>query len=248
MNLTRGKFRVRGDTIEVHPAYEETAVRIELFGDEIEQITVVDPLTGERLAALDELAHLPRHPLRRRRGADAAGDRPHRGRAAGAAGLLRARGQAARGPAAAHAHAVRPRDDAGGRLLQRHRELLGADRRPGPGRGAQHAARLLPRRLPARHRRVPRHRPPAPRPVRGRPHPQGDAHRPRLPAAVGGRQPAAALRRVRRAGQPGRLPVGHARRPTSSRSPPRWSSRSCGPPGWSTPRSSSSRPRARSTT
>jgi excinuclease ABC subunit B len=41
MNLVRGKFRVRGDTIEVHPAYDETAVRIELFGDEVEQITVV---------------------------------------------------------------------------------------------------------------------------------------------------------------------------------------------------------------
>ena len=39
MNLVRGKFRVRGDTIEVHPAYDETAVRIELFGDEIERIT-----------------------------------------------------------------------------------------------------------------------------------------------------------------------------------------------------------------
>ncbi|MGH9119801.1 MAG: excinuclease ABC subunit UvrB [Acidimicrobiales bacterium] len=59
MNLTRGRFRVRGDTIEVHPAYEETAVRIELFGDEIEQVTVVDPLTGERLASLDELHIFP---------------------------------------------------------------------------------------------------------------------------------------------------------------------------------------------
>ena len=49
MNLVRGKFRVRGDTIEVHPAYEETAVRIELFGDEIERIQVVDPLTGEQV-------------------------------------------------------------------------------------------------------------------------------------------------------------------------------------------------------
>src|SRR5262245_26202546 len=44
MNLTRGKFRVRGDTIEVHPAYDETALRIELFGDEIEQMLVIDPL------------------------------------------------------------------------------------------------------------------------------------------------------------------------------------------------------------
>ncbi|MFQ5558833.1 MAG: DEAD/DEAH box helicase family protein, partial [Acidimicrobiales bacterium] len=45
MNLVRGKFRVRGDTIEIHPAYEEAAVRVEMFGDEIEQISVVDPLT-----------------------------------------------------------------------------------------------------------------------------------------------------------------------------------------------------------
>ena len=59
MNLVRGKFRVRGDTIEVHPAYDETAVRIELFGDEVEQITVVDPLTGERVETLDELIIFP---------------------------------------------------------------------------------------------------------------------------------------------------------------------------------------------
>ena len=59
MNLVRGKFRVRGDTIEIHPAYDETAVRVELFGDEVEQITVVDPLTGERLDTLDELVVFP---------------------------------------------------------------------------------------------------------------------------------------------------------------------------------------------
>ena len=59
MNLVRGKFRVRGDTIEVHPAYEETAVRIELFGDEIERIQVVDPLTGEQVTVLDELVVFP---------------------------------------------------------------------------------------------------------------------------------------------------------------------------------------------
>ena len=75
MNLVRGKFRVRGDTIEVHPAYEEIAVRIELFGDEIERITQVDPLTGERLDELDDLRRLPGHPLRHRRGAAQAGHR-----------------------------------------------------------------------------------------------------------------------------------------------------------------------------
>ena len=59
VNLVRGKFRVRGDTIEIHPAYEETAVRIELFGDDVERIVVVDPLTGERVHELDELIVFP---------------------------------------------------------------------------------------------------------------------------------------------------------------------------------------------
>jgi excinuclease ABC subunit B len=59
VNLTRGKFRVRGDTIEVHPAYDETAVRIELFGDEIERILVVDPLTGEAVRTEREFVFLP---------------------------------------------------------------------------------------------------------------------------------------------------------------------------------------------
>ncbi len=58
-NLVRGRFRVRGDTIEVHPAYEETAVRIELFGDEVERITRFDALTGELLGELEELAVFP---------------------------------------------------------------------------------------------------------------------------------------------------------------------------------------------
>ncbi len=56
MNLVRAKFRVRGDTIEVHPAYDETVVRLEMFGDEIESITRIDPLTGERVATLDEVS------------------------------------------------------------------------------------------------------------------------------------------------------------------------------------------------
>jgi excinuclease ABC subunit B len=59
MNLVRGKFRVRGDTIEVHPAYEEFAVRIELFGDEVERISKVDTLTGEHLGDLDDVTIWP---------------------------------------------------------------------------------------------------------------------------------------------------------------------------------------------
>ncbi|MCD6519823.1 MAG: excinuclease ABC subunit UvrB [Anaerolineae bacterium] len=50
MELAPGKFRVRGDTLEVMPAYGETAYRIEFWGDEIERIVEVDPLTGEVLA------------------------------------------------------------------------------------------------------------------------------------------------------------------------------------------------------
>jgi excinuclease ABC subunit B len=59
LNLTRGRFRVRGDTLEVHPAYEEHAVRIEMFGDEVERIVVVDPLTGEQLDVVDEILVFP---------------------------------------------------------------------------------------------------------------------------------------------------------------------------------------------
>jgi excinuclease ABC subunit B len=50
-DLKRGTFRVRGDTLEIHPAYESFAYRVELFGDEIERITRIDPLTGEILLA-----------------------------------------------------------------------------------------------------------------------------------------------------------------------------------------------------
>src|SRR5438477_3185895 len=57
--FSRNKFRVRGDTIEVFPAYEERAVRIQLFGDEVERICSVDPLTGEIVEELDMLALFP---------------------------------------------------------------------------------------------------------------------------------------------------------------------------------------------
>lgn len=59
MTLIRGSFRVRGDTLEVYPAYEEIAVRIEFFGDEIDRIVDVDPLTGEILAERDSVGIYP---------------------------------------------------------------------------------------------------------------------------------------------------------------------------------------------
>ncbi len=57
--LTRGKFRIRGDTLEIQPAYEETALRIEFWGDEIDRIVEVDPLTGELLDQRDEVDIYP---------------------------------------------------------------------------------------------------------------------------------------------------------------------------------------------
>ena len=59
IELGRGNFRVRGDTIEIQPAYDETVTRIEMFGDTVERITVVDQLTGETIQVLNEVLIFP---------------------------------------------------------------------------------------------------------------------------------------------------------------------------------------------
>jgi excinuclease ABC subunit B len=59
IDFTRGRFRIRGDTLEIQPAYEEVAVRVEFFGDEIERIMEVDPLTGELLAERESIDIYP---------------------------------------------------------------------------------------------------------------------------------------------------------------------------------------------
>ena len=59
MAFTRGTFRVRGDTIEIIPVYEELAVRIEMFGDEIERLMTLHPLTGEVISEDEELYVFP---------------------------------------------------------------------------------------------------------------------------------------------------------------------------------------------
>jgi excinuclease ABC subunit B len=59
MTLGRGKFRVRGDTIEVHPSYEETVLRIEMFGDTVDRLTMIDPLTGETLSDMPRTQVFP---------------------------------------------------------------------------------------------------------------------------------------------------------------------------------------------
>src|SRR5438477_3093737 len=59
LSFTRGTFRVRGDTIEIIPVYEELAVRIEMFGDDIERLMTLHPLTGEVISEDDELYVFP---------------------------------------------------------------------------------------------------------------------------------------------------------------------------------------------
>ena len=139
---------------------------------------------------------------------------------------------------AADAHDLRRRDDAPGRLLLRHRELLAAHRRPRRRLGAALPARLLPRGLPAGHRRVARDRPADRRHVRGRHVPQAGPGRPRLPAAQRHGQPAAAAGRSSSTGSARPSTCRRRRGPTSW--PRGRGGRADHParPGWSTPRSS----------
>ncbi len=59
IKFERGVFRVHGDVIEVFPAYEEFAYRIELFGDEIDRLSIIDPLTGDRIEELEDISIYP---------------------------------------------------------------------------------------------------------------------------------------------------------------------------------------------
>ena len=113
--FARNKFRVRGDTIEVFPAYEERAVRIQLFGDEVERIASVDPLTGEIVEELDTLvlfpaSHYVTDDERLKQAIEGI-----EAELAERLAWLEEQQQAARGAAAAHAHHLRPRDAARGR-------------------------------------------------------------------------------------------------------------------------------------
>src|SRR5207249_5813662 len=59
IDFARGTFRVRGDVVEVWPASEEFAFRIELFGDEVEALAVINPVSGETIGAMDEVYIYP---------------------------------------------------------------------------------------------------------------------------------------------------------------------------------------------
>ena len=153
----RGTFRVRGDTVEVFPAYEENrAVRIEFFGDEVEALYEIDPLRGKVIRKLRSVAIYPGLALRHHRGPDGDRGQEHPRRARAAARAAAPRQQAARSAAPGAAHALRPGDAGRDGLLPGNRELLAPPDRPRAGRAAADAARLLPEELPAVRRRIPR--------------------------------------------------------------------------------------------
>ena len=203
--LGRGRFRVKGDVVEVQPANQETAYRISFFGDQVEGMTHFDPLTGEVLAKLDNLSIWPateyvtsqptveravdeiRHELEQQVAHFEAEEK-----------LL-------------EAHRIRQRTEYDLEMLKELGFCNGIENysRILEGRAAGdapvHAPRLLPERLRRLRRRVAPDGAADRRHVRGRPLAQADARRLRLPAALGARQPAAALRRVPAQGAAARL-------------------------------------------
>ncbi len=248
MNLVRGKFRVRGDTIELHPAYDETAVRIELFGDEVERIQVVDPLTGEKVTELEELIVFPAtHYV-------AGAERMQAAMVRIEAELQQQLAQFEKEGKLLEAQRLRMRTQYDLEMMAELGYCNGIENYSGPidGRAPGEAPYTLLDYFPddflvvldESHQAVPQ--------LHGQY--EGDRSRKstliehgfRLPSA--GRQPAPAVRGGHGPGRSGRVHVGHPRRASSSSTPRRSSSRSCARPAWSTPRSWSSPPRARSTT
>jgi len=189
----RGTFRVRGDTVEIFPAYEEQAVRIEMFGDEIEKISKVNPLTGETIANLTKAAVYPaKHFVTTRPTLEKA------------VALIRAE-LAERLPLLRSANKLLEAQRLESRTNFDIEMMLEIGSCPGienysrhlSGRGGRPAGvplRLLPRRFPGGHRRVARLPAADRRDVQRRPRAQAHARRVWLPPAERARQPPADVR------------------------------------------------------
>ena len=225
MNLVRGKFRMRGDSLTIQPSYEELAVRIDFFGDEVERIVEIDPLTGELLAERDAVDIYPAKHFVTSRGQARRGDAGHRDRAERAPEQLRGRARSWRRPGSKSARTTTWRRCAKPGTAPASRTTAVTLARSGAGSTPWTLLDYFPDDflmfIDESHIAVPQ--------VRGMFHgdiaAQGDARRLRLPAAVGAGQPPAELRRVRDASQPGGVRFGDARARTSSSTAGRWSSR-----------------------
>ena len=185
MSFTRGSFRVRGDTVEIIPSYEELAVRIEYFGDEIEALYYMHPLTGDVVRKVDSLrvfpaTHYVAGPERMAHAISTIEQELEER-------LAELEGQGK----LLEAQRLRMRTNYDVEMMRQVGFCSGIenysrhiDARPA-GLGARDAAGLLPRGLPDGHRRVARHRAADRRHVRGRHVAQTQPGRLRFPAAVG---------------------------------------------------------------
>jgi excinuclease ABC subunit B len=203
LSFTRGSFRVRGDTVEIIPSYEELAVRIEYFGDEIEALYYLHPLTGEVIRKVDSLrifpaTHYVAGPERMAHAISTIEEEL-------AQRLAELEGQGK----LLEAQRLRMRTNYDIEMMRQVGFCSGIENYSRLGAGDP--ARLLPGGFPARHRRVACDRPADRRHVRRRHLPQAQPGRIRVPVAVRGRQPAADLGRVRRSDRTDRVPVGDTR-------------------------------------
>ena len=182
-----------------------------MFGDEIEKLTYLHPLTGEVLREVDSIFVFPAtHYV-------AGPERTERAITGIESELETQLASMERQGKLLEAQRLRMRTTYDIEMMRQvgfcsgienySRHIDGRGRRHSPA----HPARLLPRRLPARDRRVAHHRAADRRDVRGRHVPQADARRPRLPAAVGDGQPAVALGGVPRTHRADGLPLRHPR-------------------------------------
>ena len=106
--IARGRFRMKGDVLEIGPAYEDRLVRIELFGDEVEAIRYVDSTTGEILQSMEAVNIYPASTQTPKDRLDTAIKAIRS--SCMSASISQQRGQIVAGPAAGAAHQVRPRD------------------------------------------------------------------------------------------------------------------------------------------
>ena len=210
MDFARGNFRVRGDTMEILPAYEELGIRIEFWGDEVERIVVVDPLTGELLGERDDIEIYPaKHFVTSQEKMNLAiqdievemEECVRRLKEEGK--LLEAERLGSR-----TRYDIEMMQETG--VLRRGGELLAAPGTQGGGQHAVHADGLLPGGLPAVRGRIAHDAAADTGDVSRGPVAQGDAGGVRLSAAVRAGQQAAELRGVPGACEPGGVCVGDA--------------------------------------
>ena len=144
MDLARAKFRIRGDTLELVPAYQEAAVRVQFFGDEVERIVQLDPLTGEVLADLPEVSIYPANHFVTSKEKVERAIEDIKVELAGQLAKLAGERQSTGGRPAGEPHPLRSGNASRDRVLLRRGELCAAFVAEAGGQRAVDPARLLP--------------------------------------------------------------------------------------------------------